>query len=79
MKVLLFAGLKEALGDLTIEQDITGLTVQEVKDLLAKEFPAAENLIRRSHFAVGQDYVSDSHRFESLPDELAIIPPVSGG
>lgn len=79
MKVLLFAGLKEIIGDQEVSVDVVGKTVEEVKQLIAEQFPDAENLIKRSHFALGQDYVSDSHVFETTPDEIAIIPPVSGG
>ncbi|MEE2639600.1 MAG: MoaD/ThiS family protein [Planctomycetota bacterium] len=79
MKILLFAGLKEAIGDEELEIRVEGRTVAEVKAELATRFPEVENLVRRSHFAVGQDYVSDSFRFETTPDEIALIPPVSGG
>lgn len=79
MKILLFAGLKEALGEPNIDIAVKGKSVLEIKEILAEQFPKAENLIRRSHFAIGQDYVSDSHVFQSQPDEIAIIPPVSGG
>lgn len=79
MNILLFAGLKEAIGDQAIEISVTGKSVSQVKSELMEKFPDAENLILRSHFAVGQDYVSDDFQFESEPDEIAIIPPVSGG
>ena len=79
MKILLFAGLKEMLGDQDVDVDVLGKSVSQVKDLLIAKFPEAENLIRRSHFAVGHDYVSDSFVFESQPAEIALIPPVSGG
>ena len=79
MKVLLFAGLKEVIGDAEISVDVVGKTVEQVKRLIAEQHPDAQNLIERSHFAVGKDYVSDSYVFESTPDEIAIIPPVSGG
>ncbi|MEC9091257.1 MAG: MoaD/ThiS family protein [Planctomycetota bacterium] len=79
MKILLFAGLKEAIGDQDIQIEVVGKTVQEIKTELTNCYPQAENLILRSHFAVGNDYVSDHFRFEAVPAEIAIIPPVSGG
>lgn len=79
MNILLFAGLKELLGDQDVDVDVVGKSVAQVKDVLVEKFPEAESLIRRSHFAVGHDYVSDSFVFESPPAEIALIPPVSGG
>ena len=79
MKILLFAGLKENLGHSTLDLEVVGKSVAEIKSVLAEQFPSAAELIQRSHFAVGQDYVSDSHVFDFAPDEIAIIPPVSGG
>ena len=79
MKILLFAGLKEAIGDQDIEIDVVGKTVGEVRLELASRYPQVENLILRSHFAVGNDYVSDGFQFANVPHEIAIIPPVSGG
>lgn len=79
MNILLFAGLKEMIGDQSIEITVVGKSVGQVKQELIEMFPDAEKLILRSHFAVGQDYVSDDFQFESQPAEIAIIPPVSGG
>lgn len=79
MKILLFAGLKESLGESAIDIDAAGRTVGQVKDLLAEKFPDQADLIRRSHFAVVHDYVPDSHVLSDASEEIAIIPPVSGG
>ena len=79
MKILLFAGLKEKLGEPEIDMTVEGKSVLQIKEALVELYPDVENLIRRSHFAIGQEYVSDSFVLESQPDEIAIIPPVSGG
>lgn len=79
MNILVFAGLKDIIGDSTVDLDVVGKSVADVKQELAARYPQAENLILQSHFAIGQDYVSDSHVFGSTPDEIALIPPVSGG
>ncbi|MDB4794122.1 MAG: MoaD/ThiS family protein [Pirellulaceae bacterium] len=78
MKVLLFAALKESLGP-SIELNIVGKTVCQIKDDLAAQEPTLASLIARSHFAVDQEYVGDHFEFSTEPRELAIVPPVSGG
>ncbi|WP_046215555.1 molybdenum cofactor biosynthesis protein [Paenibacillus wulumuqiensis] len=88
--IKLFAGLAEKIGEsqITVEvppasdtdttQGSTSVTVQQLKDILSTLYPDAENFIRHSFAAVNQEYATvDTIIKES--DELALIPPVSGG
>ncbi|MDF2669722.1 MAG: molybdopterin biosynthesis MoaE protein [Paenibacillus sp.] len=78
--LLLFAGLAESVGttrlSLTLERE--ALTVQQLKDTLCELYPAAASLIRISFVACNQSYASDETTITAA-DEIALIPPVSGG
>ena len=77
MGVLLFAGLAEVAGcaRLELEPPWPG-TVGELRERLALQISA----LGQSSFriAVNQCYVSDAERLQP-GDEIALIPPVSGG
>lgn len=77
MKILLFAGLKEKIGDntvmLPVEQTITA---GDLRNLIYTEFPQVEGDVFQ--IACNESFVRDGHMIES-GDEVALIPPVSGG
>lgn len=75
-----FAGLAERLGgpELTVNVEREQLTVAELKDVLSGLYPGAASLIAVSYFAKNQTYAR-SEELVSEKDELALIPPVSGG
>jgi len=74
-----FAGVAEAAGKkehvLTIDKSPT---VQEVVDLLIKEIPQAKDILKRSMVSINHDYAK-LEQVITENDEIAIIPPVSGG
>jgi len=74
-----FASLRERLGrsDETCEVP-DGATVEVVWAMLKREHPELAVLERSLAFAVGQEYVDKTHPLQDN-DELAFIPPVSGG
>ncbi|MDO3679582.1 molybdopterin converting factor subunit 1 [Paenibacillus ehimensis] len=80
LKLLLFAGLAEHFGSPVLELDIEqdGLTPQELKALLAARYPAASDVLKQAFVAVNQQYADDAVRITGQ-DEVALIPPVSGG
>ena len=80
MKVLLFGITKDIVGKSEFNLPIESkqpLTVLELKDVLVSLFPDFGKL---SSFAVAvnSEYESDNVSLISS-DEIAIIPPVSGG
>lgn len=79
-KIKLFAGLQERLGrsELLLHSDRERLTVRELKDLLASEYPDHASLISISFAARNHAYAAD-HQQLHAEDELALLPPVSGG
>jgi molybdopterin converting factor subunit 1 len=56
----------------------SGATVQDAADELARRFPNLAPSLARVRFAVNQNYVDRTSVLVDR-DELAVIPPVSGG
>jgi molybdopterin synthase catalytic subunit len=76
--ILLFAGLREALGGRTRVTLEPGATVADLRDRLAALHPDRAALLAVCRFAVGDDFVDDAASLEP-GIEVAVIPPVSGG
>ena len=55
-----------------------GATVVDALALLGERLPSAVELLPRCAFAINQSYVPREHILRD-GDELAVIPPVSGG
>ena len=76
--ILAFGIAKDILGlsetTMHLEQN---LTISELKSKLTERFPEFEKL-RSFSLAVNQEYQEDDFMIKAN-DEIAIIPPVSGG
>ena len=79
LRVLFFASLARRLGltQATLKLS-SGATVADAYRTLAAEHPALEPASRGLAFAVNMAYVGPDHELRD-GDELALIPPVSGG
>ncbi|WP_435164993.1 molybdenum cofactor biosynthesis protein [Paenibacillus glycanilyticus] len=79
-KIQLFAGLSDRFGSpvIQIETDTPSMTVEALKQELAGSFPEQAELVRISFVACNQTYASDDTVIQAS-DELAVLPPVSGG
>lgn len=80
LTIRVFAGLAEKMGSAAVELDTDQetLTAGELKELLAERWPAAAGTIRISFVAKNQAYAKPEEPVGEK-DELALIPPVSGG
>ena len=79
VKLRYFASLRERLGKAEETREIPdGATVGTVWHLLTQERPELLELERSVAFAVAQEYVDKDHPLQDN-DELAFIPPDSGG
>ncbi|RUT29506.1 molybdopterin converting factor [Paenibacillus zeisoli] len=80
LTVKLFAGLVDRIGSSVIEFELSGEspTTSDLKQQLADTYPSAEDLIAVSFVAVNQEYATP-HQPITAEDEIALIPPVSGG
>src|SRR3970282_369974 len=78
-KVRLFARLADLAGTRETELELgEGLSVAEAFEVLCRRFPEMGDLAGSLMFAVNAEYVSPEHPLRE-GDELALIPPVSGG
>jgi MoaE-MoaD fusion protein len=77
--IKLFATLRERAGASEVSCEFPeGATVAQMWQRLAEEFPALKGHRDSVGFAVNQEYVRDDYR-PRPGDEVAFIPPVSGG
>ncbi len=80
MKVKLFATLKEraAAGEIEVAMAADTLTVAELREAVARQYPALAPLAPLALVAVNQEFAFNADPV--LPaDEVAMFPPVSGG
>jgi molybdopterin converting factor subunit 1 len=77
--VHLFAHLREIAGRDRIAIELPeGSTIVELRSRLVIEAPALFPLLERSAIAVNHDFAEYS-QILNASDEVAVIPPVSGG
>jgi molybdopterin converting factor subunit 1 len=78
INLLAFGIAREIVKTRSMEFHIDqGETIASLKQKLLKQYPDLSSLKSLS-FAVGQNYEDDTYRLADK-DEVAIIPPVSGG
>jgi MoaE-MoaD fusion protein len=79
VSVKLFAVVREkaGVGELSIDLP-EGATVATAAEALAVRLPGVGEYLRRAAFAVNRSYAPPASPLRE-GDELAIIPPVSGG
>jgi molybdopterin converting factor subunit 1 len=79
VRLKLFALLRDRAGASDFALDLPrGTTAGGALDYVAKQFPSIANLLPKAAIAVNLDY-AQADRPLSEGDELALIPPVSGG
>jgi len=80
LSIRVFAGLAEKMGSAVVdlESEVDSMTAGLLKELLAQKYPEAASTIAVSFVARNQAYARPEDAI--FPgDELALIPPVSGG
>jgi molybdopterin converting factor subunit 1 len=79
IRVRLFASFREAVGSGTLDWEAPeGASVSEVMAALRAAYPRLGPAAEKAMLAVNQEYVGGDLRLHD-GDELALIPPVSGG
>jgi molybdopterin converting factor subunit 1 len=81
MKVRLrfFASVRERLRHAEADWEMPqGATVQDLWQSLSAQYPQLQSLSSSVTFAVNREYVGRDYQL-AADDEVAIIPPVSGG
>lgn len=80
--VLLFGRLRDAFGASSIALPEGAGTVADMRTLLASEYPDLAPLLasRSIRIALNQELVADeTTTMISAADEIALLPPLSGG
>ena len=79
VKVRLFARFRDAFGKDAIDVPLDhGGTVRDLRGQIALLNPDVATLLSRSQVAVNDELAADN-RIVDPQDEVAILPPVSGG
>jgi molybdopterin converting factor subunit 1 len=79
IRVQLFAAARDLAGAGEVVVDVSAVpTVGMLRQALAIQVPALAALLGRSAIAVNHDFADDRRTIGSA-DEVAVIPPVSGG
>ena len=78
VEVALFAGMAALAGTRRVSLAWPGGTVADLRRALAAACPSCVPLLERSAVAVGGRYAGDDVAVAS-GDDVAVIPPVSGG
>jgi molybdopterin converting factor subunit 1 len=78
--VKMFALSREIVGfdEMTINLRDDAATVADLKATLSEQYPALLPVLPFSQVAVNQGVVDDTHVLSNT-DEIAILPPFSGG
>jgi molybdopterin converting factor small subunit len=77
--VHLFARARELAGTGTVAVELPrGASVGQLRSALADRVPALRGLLPRSRIAINHDFAADGCGIGPT-DEVAVVPPVSGG
>jgi molybdopterin converting factor small subunit len=87
LTVLMFARARELVDASSVVVDLLadadgGATVADARAALLEKFPQLESVLLTSLFALNQSYVDRAREDAttvSENDELAVVPPISGG
>ncbi|WP_209466530.1 molybdenum cofactor biosynthesis protein [Symbiobacterium terraclitae] len=74
----LFAAAADAVGRRSLQGDWTGLTAAQLLEQLQKDYPGLARLAPVLSIAINREYATPDRRLAD-GDEVALIPPVSGG
>ena len=79
LTILSFASIKEIVGSGTIELDMKdGAIISDLYEKLSADYPEVARFGNSLKFAVNEEFV-DSDKTLNEGDEVALLPPVSGG
>jgi molybdopterin converting factor subunit 1 len=79
VQVRLFARFRELAGAETVSVPVAeGTSVEAIREHLGRLWPGSAGLVQRSAVAVNEEYAGPD-RVIRPDDDVALIPPVSGG
>lgn len=77
LKIKTFGISRDILGGREVELDVNGTSVGDLRKTLSMRYPQLDKL-NSLFIAVNQEYAPDE-KILTVADEIALIPPVSGG
>lgn len=77
LKIKTFGISRDILGGREVELDMNGTSVGDLRKSLSLRYPQLDKL-NSLFIAVNQEYAPDE-KILTAADEIALIPPVSGG
>ncbi len=79
VSVRLFAGLHDLIGKREVTLELPeGATIGHLRDKLGEEYPVVQAFLSTLVCAVDEEYVPSEHVLRPGED-VALIPPISGG
>ena len=78
MKIQVFAALKDFMPSELELADASVKNIQDVKDVLKKIYPAAENLLDACRFSTDLEMLTLDQEIKNY-ENIFVIPPSSGG
>ena len=79
ISVRLFAGLHDLIGQREVRLELPeGATISDLRQRLSSQYPVIVPFLNTLVCAVNEEYMPSEHRLRE-GDEVALIPPVSGG
>ena len=79
INVLFFASCREVIGMKKLVMDLDGgVTIAEIRKRIVCQFPQLAGVSKTLQFARNSEYVAEDTPLQD-GDEVAVIPPVSGG
>jgi len=79
LQVRLFARAKDLAGAEVVKVEIAdGTTVADLRIALSQRYPQLAALLGRSALAVNAEFANPGQTL-TVKDEIALLPPVSGG
>ena len=79
VRVRLFARAKDLVGAETVTVEVPReATIGDLRQKLAKQYPALAPILERSALAVNDEFADDALTVPGN-SEIAVLPPVSGG
>ena len=78
--VLLFAKARELVGSPSVSSSVPTTRYQELVSHLESQLPVLKRLNRTFVLSLNENYLEDQQEIVlSTGDEIAVIPPISGG
>mmetsp|Transcript_24372 Transcript_24372/g.33573 ORF Transcript_24372/g.33573 Transcript_24372/m.33573 type:complete len:83 (+) Transcript_24372:382-630(+) len=79
VNVLFFARVREIVGASEINLELgSGANTNDLVNVLVQKYPKLGEIIPKIVLALNQEYVIDTLELKE-GDEIALIPPISGG